>query len=92
MTESSEEKLHRVEREARVSLVEARIALRRSEIESLEYALEALKKYGSAKGIERRLKKLRAEQRSAARALGGKGRYWGWLPASLFRWTSSTPA
>jgi hypothetical protein len=92
MTESPEEKRLRVGRKARVTLVEARIALQRSEIESLEYALEALNKYGSVKGIERRLRKLRAEQRAAARTLRGEGRYWGWLPATLFGWTRSTPA
>jgi hypothetical protein len=92
MTESPEEKHLRVGRQARVTLVETRIALQRAEIESLEYALGALKKYGSAKGIERRLKKLRAEQRAAAHTLRGGGRYWGWLPASLFGWSRSRPA
>lgn len=92
MTKSPEEKHLRVKREARVTLVEARIALQRVEIESLEYALEALKKYGSTKGIERRLKKLRAEQRAAARTLRGEGRYWGWLPATLLGWLRSRPA
>jgi uncharacterized small protein (DUF1192 family) len=61
MTESPEEKHRRLEQEARVALAETRIALLRAEIERLEDALEALKKYGSAKGIERRLRKLRAE-------------------------------
>ena len=92
MTESPEEKNRRPEQEARVALVEARIALRRAEIESLEFALESLEKYGSAKGIERRLKKLRAEQRAVARTLHGGGRYWRRLLAMLFGWSRSKPA
>jgi hypothetical protein len=92
MTESVEEKHRRLEQGARVALVETRFALQRAEIESLEGALEALKKYGSAKGIERRLKKLRAEQRAVARTLHGGRRYWGRLLATLFGWSRSRPA
>jgi hypothetical protein len=92
MTESLEEKHRRLEQVARVALVETRFALQRAEIESLEGALEAFEKYGSAKGIERRLKKLRAEQRAVARTLHGGGRYWGRLLATLFGWSRSRPA
>jgi hypothetical protein len=92
MTESPEERHRRLEQEARAALVETRFALQRAEIENLEGALEVLRKYGSAKGIERRLKKLRAEQRAVARTLHGGGRYWGRLVASLFAWSRSKPA
>jgi uncharacterized coiled-coil protein SlyX len=92
MTESPEEKHRRLEQEARVALLETRIALQRAEIERLEDALEALKKYGSAKGIERRLRKLRAEQRAVARTLHGDGPYWRRLLATLFGKSRSRPA
>jgi hypothetical protein len=92
MTESPEEKRRRPEQQARVALVEARIVLRRAEIESLELALEALEKHGTARGIERHLKKLRAEQRAVARTLDGRSRYWGRLLATLFGWSRSKPA
>jgi hypothetical protein len=92
MAESPEEKHRRLEQQARFALVETRIALQRAEIESLEGALEALRKFGSAKGIERRLKKLRGEQRAAARTLQGKGHIWQRLFTTLFGRSRSKPA
>ena len=89
MTDSPEEKRGRLEQQARFALVETRFALQRAEIESLESALEALKKFGSAKGIERRLKKLRVQQRAVARTVQGRGHTWRRLFTTLFgRWRS----
>jgi hypothetical protein len=92
MSESPEEKNHRLEQQARFALVETRFALQRAEIESLEGALEALKKFGSARGIERRLRKLKVEQRAAARTLHGKGHTWRRLLTTLFGRARSKPA
>jgi uncharacterized protein YigA (DUF484 family) len=92
MIESVAEKHRRLEQGARVALVETRFALQRAEIESLEGALEALEKYGSAKGIERRLKKLKAEQRAVARTLHRGSGYWARLLAPLFGRSRSKPA
>jgi hypothetical protein len=92
MTESLEDKQHRLEQQARFALVETRVALQRAEIESLEGALEALKRFGSARGIERRLKRLRVEQRAVARTLHGKGRFWRRLLTAVFGRPHSKPA
>jgi hypothetical protein len=92
MTESPEEKHHRLEQQARIALVETRFALQRAEIESLEVALEALQKFGSGRGIERRLKKLRVQQRAVARTLQGRGHTWRRLLTTLFGRSRSKPA
>ena len=92
MAESPEEKHHRLEQQARFALVETRFALQRAEIESLEGALEALKKFGSARGIERRLKKLKVQQRAVARTLQGRGHIWRRLLTALFGRSRSKPA
>jgi len=92
MSESPEEKQRRLEQQARAALVETRFALQRAEIESLEGALEALQKFGSAKGIERRLKKLKVQQRAVARTLQGRGHTWRRLLTTLFGRSRSKPA
>jgi len=92
MAESPEEKHHRLEQQARFALVETRFALQRAEIESLEGALEALRKFGSARGIERRLKTLKVQQRAVARTLQGRGHIWRRLLTTLFGRSRSKPA